>query len=142
MRSGRAGLRLGWPARPAGGTAVAPATGPCAGGTGCVGVGGIAVQRVVTSVLVEGGFVSAWDHIADEVREFPLRRFTGGWRSRLWSSGRLVGKWLTWPDRVSLSRTCPGRVGPLSASVAGVQCSDDSDAQLFVVEAAVTGRDG
>ena len=44
---------------------------------GYVNAEGIASQRVVDPVKVEGGFVTAFDHLADEVRTFALHRITG-----------------------------------------------------------------
>ncbi|WP_129841846.1 helicase-associated domain-containing protein [Streptomyces sp. RFCAC02] len=44
---------------------------------GYVGADGIAAQRVLSPVRVEGGFVTAFDHTADEVRTYPLHRITG-----------------------------------------------------------------
>ncbi|WP_197356721.1 WYL domain-containing protein, partial [Streptomyces clavuligerus] len=38
---------------------------------------GSASQRVIAPVRVEGGFVTAYDHTADEVRTYPLHRITG-----------------------------------------------------------------
>ncbi|CAM5631045.1 hypothetical protein SFUMM280S_02726 [Streptomyces fumanus] len=38
---------------------------------------GAATQRVIAPVRVEGGFVTAYDHTADEVRTYPLHRITG-----------------------------------------------------------------
>ncbi|MFG2820702.1 helicase-associated domain-containing protein [Kitasatospora sp. NPDC048365] len=38
---------------------------------------GLASQRVVDPVKVEGGFVTAFDHLSDEVRTFALHRITG-----------------------------------------------------------------
>lgn len=50
------------------------------GGTlwmGYVNAEGAASQRVIAPVRVEGGFVTAYDHTADEVRTYPLHRITG-----------------------------------------------------------------
>jgi hypothetical protein len=44
---------------------------------GYVNAEGAASQRVIAPVRVEGGFVTAYDHTADEVRTFPLHRITG-----------------------------------------------------------------
>ncbi|MFJ8882779.1 helicase C-terminal domain-containing protein [Streptomyces sp. NPDC102402] len=44
---------------------------------GYVNVDGAASQRVIAPVKVEGGFVTAYDHTADEVRTYPLHRITG-----------------------------------------------------------------
>ncbi|MEH0397756.1 helicase-associated domain-containing protein [[Kitasatospora] papulosa] len=44
---------------------------------GYVNADGAASQRVITPVKVEGGFVTAYDHTADEVRTYPLHRITG-----------------------------------------------------------------
>ncbi|MEE1929629.1 helicase C-terminal domain-containing protein [Streptomyces sp. TRM 70351] len=44
---------------------------------GYVNADGAASQRVIAPVRVEGGFVTAYDHTADEVRTFPLHRVTG-----------------------------------------------------------------
>ncbi|MDT0343268.1 helicase-associated domain-containing protein [Streptomyces litchfieldiae] len=44
---------------------------------GYVGADGVATQRVLAPVRVEGGFVTAFDHTADEVRTYPLHRITG-----------------------------------------------------------------
>ncbi|MDB1088077.1 helicase-associated domain-containing protein [Streptomyces sp. ACA25] len=44
---------------------------------GYVGADGVAGQRVLAPVRVEGGFVTAFDHTADEVRTYPLHRITG-----------------------------------------------------------------
>ncbi|WP_320778130.1 helicase C-terminal domain-containing protein [Streptomyces sp. CRN 30] len=44
---------------------------------GYVNAEGAASQRVVAPVRVEGGFVTAYDHTADEVRTFALHRITG-----------------------------------------------------------------
>ncbi|ARQ70099.1 helicase-associated domain-containing protein [Streptomyces marincola] len=44
---------------------------------GYVGADGLAAHRVVSPVRVEGGFVTAFDHTADEVRTYPLHRITG-----------------------------------------------------------------
>ncbi|GJF28239.1 hypothetical protein KNE206_09390 [Kitasatospora sp. NE20-6] len=44
---------------------------------GFVNAEGIASQRVVDPVKVEGGFVTAYDHLSDEVRTFALHRITG-----------------------------------------------------------------
>ncbi|MEO3978644.1 helicase C-terminal domain-containing protein [Streptomyces sp. CAU 1734] len=44
---------------------------------GYVNAEGSASQRVIAPVRVEGGFVTAYDHTADEVRTFPLHRITG-----------------------------------------------------------------
>ncbi|MER6912510.1 helicase C-terminal domain-containing protein [Streptomyces sp. NPDC000594] len=50
------------------------------GSTLCIGyvnAEGSASQRVIAPVRVEGGFVTAYDHTADEVRTYPLHRITG-----------------------------------------------------------------
>jgi predicted DNA-binding transcriptional regulator YafY len=44
---------------------------------GYVNAEGAASQRVVAPVRVEGGYVTAYDHTADEVRTYPLHRITG-----------------------------------------------------------------
>ncbi|GGZ76539.1 helicase-associated domain-containing protein [Streptomyces bluensis] len=44
---------------------------------GYVNAEGSASQRVIAPVRVEGGFVTAYDHTADEVRTYPLHRVTG-----------------------------------------------------------------
>ncbi|BBJ42937.1 hypothetical protein SSPO_056550 [Streptomyces antimycoticus] len=44
---------------------------------GYVNANGAASQRVIAPVRVEGGFVTAYDHTADEVRTYPLHRITG-----------------------------------------------------------------
>ncbi|MFC5646064.1 WYL domain-containing protein, partial [Kitasatospora cinereorecta] len=44
---------------------------------GYVNAEGLASQRVVDPVKVEGGFVTAYDHLSDEVRTFALHRITG-----------------------------------------------------------------
>ncbi|MFB7899243.1 helicase-associated domain-containing protein [Streptomyces xiamenensis] len=44
---------------------------------GYVGADGIAGQRILAPVRVEGGFVTAFDHTAEEVRTYPLHRITG-----------------------------------------------------------------
>ncbi|MGW0208864.1 helicase-associated domain-containing protein [Streptomyces sp. NPDC003233] len=44
---------------------------------GYVNPEGTASQRVIAPVKVEGGFVTAYDHTADEVRTYPLHRITG-----------------------------------------------------------------
>ncbi|MFI9584460.1 helicase-associated domain-containing protein [Streptomyces sp. NPDC052236] len=44
---------------------------------GYVNVDGAASQRVIAPVRVEGGYVTAYDHTADEVRTYPLHRITG-----------------------------------------------------------------
>jgi hypothetical protein len=44
---------------------------------GYVNADGAASQRVIAPVRVEGGYVTAYDHTADEVRRFPLHRITG-----------------------------------------------------------------
>ncbi len=44
---------------------------------GYVNANGAATQRVIAPVRVEGGFVTAYDHTADEVRTYPLHRITG-----------------------------------------------------------------
>ncbi|MDH6628888.1 hypothetical protein M2271_006723 [Streptomyces sp. LBL] len=44
---------------------------------GYVNAEGSATQRVIAPVRVEGGFVTAYDHTADEVRTYPLHRVTG-----------------------------------------------------------------
>ncbi|SFJ79308.1 helicase C-terminal domain-containing protein [Streptomyces pini] len=44
---------------------------------GHVDADGTAGERVVEPVRVEGGFVTAYDHTAEEVRTYPLHRITG-----------------------------------------------------------------
>ncbi|WP_327245026.1 helicase C-terminal domain-containing protein [Streptomyces sp. NBC_01320] len=44
---------------------------------GYVNADGAASQRVIAPVRVEGGFVTAYDHTADEIRTYPLHRVTG-----------------------------------------------------------------
>ncbi|HEY8980137.1 MAG TPA: helicase C-terminal domain-containing protein [Streptomyces sp.] len=44
---------------------------------GYVNADGAASQRVIAPLRVEGGFVTAYDHTADEVRTYPLHRITG-----------------------------------------------------------------
>lgn len=44
---------------------------------GYVNAEGAASRRVIAPVRVEGGFVTAYDHTADEVRTYPLHRITG-----------------------------------------------------------------
>ncbi|MFV0135189.1 helicase-associated domain-containing protein [Streptomyces sp. HMX87] len=44
---------------------------------GYVNAEGAASQRVIAPIRVEGGYVTAYDHTADEVRTFPLHRITG-----------------------------------------------------------------
>lgn len=44
---------------------------------GYVNAEGSASQRVIAPVRVEGGFVTAFDHTADEIRTYPLHRITG-----------------------------------------------------------------
>lgn len=44
---------------------------------GYVNADGAAGRRVIAPVRVEGGFVTAFDHTADEVRTYPLHRITG-----------------------------------------------------------------
>ncbi|MGW1796202.1 helicase-associated domain-containing protein [Streptomyces sp. NPDC001984] len=44
---------------------------------GYVNAEGSASQRVIAPIKVEGGFVTAFDHTADEVRTYPLHRVTG-----------------------------------------------------------------
>ncbi|MFJ1810095.1 MULTISPECIES: helicase-associated domain-containing protein [unclassified Streptomyces] len=44
---------------------------------GYVNAEGTASQHVIAPVRVEGGFVTAYDHTADEVRTYPLHRITG-----------------------------------------------------------------
>ncbi|WP_431994648.1 helicase-associated domain-containing protein [Streptomyces griseoflavus] len=44
---------------------------------GYVNAEGAASQRVIAPVRVEGGFVTAYDHTAEEVRTYPLHRITG-----------------------------------------------------------------
>ncbi|RSS62723.1 helicase C-terminal domain-containing protein, partial [Streptomyces sp. WAC06614] len=86
---------------PAGAAAGAPAAGPAAGELprtsaaetlatvqaaaltgsavwiGYVNADGAASQRVIAPVRVEGGFVTGYDHTADEVRTYALHRITG-----------------------------------------------------------------
>ncbi|MEV7213834.1 helicase-associated domain-containing protein [Kitasatospora cineracea] len=44
---------------------------------GYINAEGLSSQRVIDPVKVEGGFVTAYDHLADEVRTFALHRITG-----------------------------------------------------------------
>ncbi|GHH46798.1 helicase C-terminal domain-containing protein [Streptomyces candidus] len=44
---------------------------------GYVNADGAASQRVIAPVRVEGGFVTAYDHTADQVKTYPLHRITG-----------------------------------------------------------------
>ncbi|GGY64491.1 hypothetical protein GCM10010385_12390 [Streptomyces geysiriensis] len=44
---------------------------------GYVNAEGAASQRLIAPIRVEGGFVTAYDHTADEVRTYPLHRITG-----------------------------------------------------------------
>jgi predicted DNA-binding transcriptional regulator YafY len=44
---------------------------------GYVNAEGSASQRVVEPVRVEGGYVTAYDHLREEVRTFALHRITG-----------------------------------------------------------------
>ncbi|MPY63379.1 WYL domain-containing protein, partial [Streptomyces spongiae] len=44
---------------------------------GYVNAEGSASQRVIAPIRVEGGFVTAYDHTADEIRTYPLHRVTG-----------------------------------------------------------------
>ena len=44
---------------------------------GYVNAEGAASQRVIAPIRVEGGYVTAYDHTADEVRTYPLHRVTG-----------------------------------------------------------------
>ncbi|MGM0364625.1 WYL domain-containing protein, partial [Streptomyces griseoaurantiacus] len=44
---------------------------------GYVNAEGTASQRVIAPVKVEGGFVTAYDHTAEEVRTYALHRVTG-----------------------------------------------------------------
>ncbi|MEV2254858.1 helicase-associated domain-containing protein [Streptomyces sp. NPDC050147] len=44
---------------------------------GYVNAEGSASQRVIAPIRVEGGFVTAYDHTADEVKTYPLHRVTG-----------------------------------------------------------------
>ena len=44
---------------------------------GYVNADGAASQRVLAPVRVEGGFVTGYDHTAEEVRTYPLHRITG-----------------------------------------------------------------
>ncbi|MFD5783287.1 helicase-associated domain-containing protein [Streptomyces sp. NPDC126933] len=44
---------------------------------GYVNADGAASQRVIAPVRVEGGYVTGYDHTADEVRTYPLHRITG-----------------------------------------------------------------
>ncbi|WP_019431717.1 helicase-associated domain-containing protein [Streptomyces sp. AA0539] len=44
---------------------------------GYVGADGVAAQHILAPVRVEGGFVTAFDHTAEEVRTYPLHRITG-----------------------------------------------------------------
>ncbi|MFD3503810.1 helicase-associated domain-containing protein [Streptomyces sp. NPDC058676] len=44
---------------------------------GYVNAEGTASQRLIAPIRVEGGFVTAYDHTADEVRTYPLHRVTG-----------------------------------------------------------------
>jgi predicted DNA-binding transcriptional regulator YafY len=44
---------------------------------GYVNAEGQATQRVVDPITVEGGYVTAYDHLRDEVRTFAIHRITG-----------------------------------------------------------------
>ncbi|WP_406125160.1 helicase-associated domain-containing protein [Streptomyces sp. NBC_00989] len=44
---------------------------------GYVNAEGAASQRVIAPIRVEGGFVTAYDHTAEETRTYPLHRVTG-----------------------------------------------------------------
>jgi predicted DNA-binding transcriptional regulator YafY len=44
---------------------------------GYVNAEGRASQRVIDPIAVEGGYVSAFDHLREEVRTFALHRITG-----------------------------------------------------------------
>ncbi|MGW4380041.1 helicase-associated domain-containing protein [Kitasatospora sp. NPDC004531] len=44
---------------------------------GYINAEGLSSQRVIDPVKVEGGFVTAYDHLSDEVRTFALHRITG-----------------------------------------------------------------
>jgi hypothetical protein len=44
---------------------------------GYVNADGAASRRVIAPVRVEGGFVTAYDHTAEEIRTYPLHRITG-----------------------------------------------------------------
>lgn len=44
---------------------------------GYVNADGAASQRVIAPVRVEGGYVTGYDHTADEIRTYPLHRITG-----------------------------------------------------------------
>jgi predicted DNA-binding transcriptional regulator YafY len=44
---------------------------------GYVNAEGHATQRVVEPISVEGGYVTAYDHLRDEVRTFAIHRITG-----------------------------------------------------------------
>lgn len=44
---------------------------------GFVNTEGIAAQRVIAPIKVEGGVVTAYDHTAEEIGTFPLHRITG-----------------------------------------------------------------
>ena len=44
---------------------------------GYVNADGAASQRLIAPVRVEGGFVTGYDHAAEEVRTYPLHRITG-----------------------------------------------------------------
>ncbi|RMI29046.1 DNA-binding protein, partial [Streptomyces triticirhizae] len=44
---------------------------------GYVGADGVAGHHVLAPVRVTGGFVTAFDHTADEVRTYPLHRIAG-----------------------------------------------------------------
>ncbi|MFJ9519206.1 helicase C-terminal domain-containing protein [Kitasatospora sp. NPDC101801] len=44
---------------------------------GYVNAEGLSSQRVIDPVKVEGGYVTAYDHLSDEVRTFALHRITG-----------------------------------------------------------------
>lgn len=46
-------------------------------GVGYVGADGLATHRVLAPVRVAGGFVTAFDHTAEELRTYPLHRITG-----------------------------------------------------------------
>jgi len=79
------------PARPAAGRAQPPRTAAATTLTtvqaaaqageslwlGYVNAEGTASQRVITPLRVEGGYVTAFDHTAEEIRTFAVHRITG-----------------------------------------------------------------
>ncbi|NEA39565.1 WYL domain-containing protein, partial [Streptomyces sp. SID11385] len=44
---------------------------------GYIDTEGAADRRLIAPVRVEGGFVTAYDHTAEELRTYPLHRITG-----------------------------------------------------------------